>query len=175
MKKGFLVSVCAAVMLSVSACSGKTAAPAETTTTAESVAETSVEESTPAESAETEAESEEVKADDDFTALFDKIKDGMSYDEVVAIMGSEGQEIATGEGAGTTFATYEWTSPDGVSTIQVATTAGAVSAKSQVNKDDIENEMSDNNTNVSEIVEETDMGLKQLEELTGEELIFKRQ
>jgi hypothetical protein len=62
-------------------------------------------------------------------ANYNKIKTGMSYKEVVAIMGSEGEESFSSESGKFKVANYKW-SGDNFSFIMITTMNGKVSSKS---------------------------------------------
>ena len=46
-------------------------------------------------------------------AAFDRVQEGMTYEQVVAVIGHDGKEIARREGESGTIVQYRWDSADG--------------------------------------------------------------
>ena len=63
--------------------------------------------------------------------MFNQIENGMTYEQVVEILGGEGQLLSETELAGITMAIYTWDGESLFSTCQVTFQNGAVSSKSQ--------------------------------------------
>lgn len=63
---------------------------------------------------------------------YDQIQTGMSYDQVVQLIGSNGQNISESEINGTHYSTYSWTAEDGVSSANISFRDNVVISKSQM-------------------------------------------
>lgn len=107
-----------------------------TNTTEETPATSETETEAPeAEEEATEEPAEEPTADGKLTAeKFDQIKSGMTYEEVVAVIGSEGTVMSESGDAGTEFHTimYEWETDGAFSAATFMFQGGTLQNKSQV-------------------------------------------
>lgn len=63
---------------------------------------------------------------------FNQIENGMSYDEVVEIMGSEGEVMSSMDFMGTTSTTYTWNGKDAMSSAVITFVGDAVESKTQL-------------------------------------------
>lgn len=66
---------------------------------------------------------------------FNKIQTGMTYDEVVAIVGKEGTLDTESSSGSITFKTYHWYASNGISNAAIIFQNGKVTAKSQFGLD----------------------------------------
>lgn len=73
-------------------------------------------------------------ADNGYATLekFNSIKTGMTYEEVVAIMGSEGTVLSEASLVNTTTTIYYWYAKDGIFNMNVTVSDGKVIAKAQL-------------------------------------------
>ena len=62
---------------------------------------------------------------------FNQIENGMSYDEVVEIMGSEGEVMSSMDIMGTTSTIYTWDGKDAISSVVITFVGDAVESKTQ--------------------------------------------
>ena len=63
---------------------------------------------------------------------FDQIETGMSYEDVVAIIGSEGELLSTATAGEITTSIFVWYGKDGISNANVTFSNNAVMAKAQI-------------------------------------------
>lgn len=80
---------------------------------------------------EVSSEAEESEAATITKAEYDKIKNGMSYDDVVKIVGGEGESLSDSEIAGIKTAVYMWYGDDQISNANIMIQNGKVVSKAQ--------------------------------------------
>jgi outer membrane protein assembly factor BamE (lipoprotein component of BamABCDE complex) len=139
-KKNLLLAL--ALTVSLAGCGtagGGTSATSSTASTVSSAAASTV---TTSESAATSSTASSVASSttseksDGLTAdKYNSIKMGSSYDEVVAIIGSEGTIATENEVSGVKSTVYTWTATDGISNLNVTISNGVVVGKAQAGID----------------------------------------